>query len=1374
MAVDRIRQLESRVADLEAANRELEGLLVERSVVDHDRARLVRDLGERVKELRALYEVSNQLRQEGPIQDALQRIALCLPSAMQYPMLATARIRHGGHEASTDGFCEGGPSLEASFTTADGTTGSVEVAYAGTPPDAGDSEGPFLIEERRLVDSIAGMVRAHVDRQLAIDAVSLNEALLRIAGRAVRLGGWTLDLVERRVTWSDEICAIHEMPSGSTPSLDEVMEFYAPDDRAEVTSHMEACARLGRPFDLEREIVTARGNRVWVRTIGEAVRDVAGRICGIQGALQDITDRKVAERSLAASESQFRQLAESMPMIVWTALPDGAIDYSNRHFFDYTGVTRTEPPATRWQGCLHPEDLGRCLFAWQESVQQQVPFEVEYRIRRFDGIYRWFRVQAIPSRDQDGTLVKWYGTAIDVHDTKQLEAEARGLAARLTTTLESLTDAFFTLDRDGRFTYVNREAERLLLRDRADLLGRSIWSQFTAAVESPFYREYCRAMDENRTVAFEAFYPPLDRWFDVKAYPSAEGLAVYFRDTTDRRRSEKALAQSHRSFQLLSRCNEALIRSDDEQRLLVDICRLAVEIGGYRMAWVGYASQDDDRRVVPMASAGAELGYLSEALVSWSEFEPGGRGPAGRAIRSGEPVACPDIDDADAGFASRDAARRRGYRGAICLPLRERGRPFGVLTLYTSEVFDISTAELTLLQELSDNLAFGIAGLRTRDTQRRMHEAVLTMARGVSAGTGSEFFEQLTVSMVEALGGDAGFLARTSRVDPGVTMLCAVVDGVLTPDFVWDLDAATRADAASDVWIVRAGARARYPDSATLARLGIDACVGLKLLDASSQPCGLMVVLFRQAPSNYEFITSTLQIFAARAASELDRQKADARLREQASLLDKAQDAILVRDVEDRIVYWNRSAERLYGWTAAEAVGQPVRDLLYRDPAAFLAATAATKSAGEWTGEIEQITRDGQVRIVEGHWTLVRDDQGTPTSVLAINTDITERKQLEQQYLRAQRLESIGTLAGGIAHDLNNVLAPIVMSIDLLRSGEKEPERLETLATIEESARRGADMVRQVLSFARGEDSRQVDVQVRPLIVDLAKIVRETFPRNIRIEEALDPDLRNLSADPTQLHQVLLNLLVNARDAMPDGGLIRIVASNLDIDAHYAAMNIDAREGGYVAIDVEDTGSGMPPDVLDRIFDPFFTTKEPGRGTGLGLSTSLAIVKRHGGFIRAYSVAGRGSRFRVYLRAEAQAAGGSPEAPALDVPRGRGETVLVVDDEGPIRTIARQTLQALGYQVLLASDGVEGLDVYRQHQPDIALVLTDIMMPAMDGLAMVEALRELNPTAKVIGTSGLTTSAHAAGVTGGVAWFLPKPYSALTLARAVASALGRT
>ncbi len=481
---------------------------------------------------------------------------------------------------------------------------------------------------------------------------------------------------------------------------------------------------------------------------------------------------------------------------------------------------------------------------------------------------------------------------------------------------------------------------------------------------------------------------------------------------------------------------------------------------------------------------------------------------------------------------------------------------------------------------------------------------------------------------------------------------------------------------------------------------------------------------------------------------------------DQAAYLDEAHDAIMVRDLTGHLLFWNKGAERLYGWTREEVLGRMTSELLYPRPEKFEEFNRLTLSQGEWFGEIQQLTRDKRELTIDARWTVINDRTGHPKSILAINTDVTERKKIEGQFMRAQRLESIGTLAAGIAHDLNNILAPIMMSIDILKTTATDAETKSILNTIEVSSQRGADIVKQVLSFARGLEGQRVEVHPKNLVKDIDHIIRNTFSKAISLRVQVTDNSWTLLGDPTQLHQILLNLCVNARDAMPDGGTLTIAVDNVVLDSQYAAMNPQAQVGPYVAITVTDTGTGISREIQNKIFDPFFTTKELGHGTGLGLSTVMAILKSHNGFVTVYSEKGRGTSFKVYLPALPPSTGTKQREEPVTLPRGNGETILVVDDENSILTITGQTLKAFGYRVLEAMDGAEAIAVYAQHRDKIAVVLTDMMMPVMDGTATIHALMRINPSVKIIAASGLNANGAMAKSTPGINHFLSKPYTA--------------
>ncbi len=518
-------------------------------------------------------------------------------------------------------------------------------------------------------------------------------------------------------------------------------------------------------------------------------------------------------------------------------------------------------------------------------------------------------------------------------------------------------------------------------------------------------------------------------------------------------------------------------------------------------------------------------------------------------------------------------------------------------------------------------------------------------------------------------------------------------------------------------------------------------------------------------------VTGDLLVRSLRYA--IERQRAEQKIREQAALLDITTDAILVRDLNHQIIYWNKGAERLFGWEANDAIGKNVNQLFYQKPSHHLKpAIDAVINQGEWLGELQKITKSGREVTVESRWTLVRDEAGRPKSILTVDTDITEKKLLEAQFFRAQRLESIGTLASGIAHDLNNILTPILAAAQLL------PLKLQSLddrsqlllQLLEANARRGADLVKQVLSFTRGAEGKQVILQTRHLISEIERILRETLPKSIEVDVRAPHDLWTVVGDSTQLHQVLMNLCVNARDAMPLGGILTIAASNQWLNETDIRTNLEAKVGPYCVLSVVDTGTGIATEILDRIFEPFFTTKELGSGTGLGLSTVVGIIKSHRGSITVSSQLSKGTEFKVFLPAVMIREAAPIEHPELH--RGNGDLILVVDDEAPVRESTRITLEDYNYEVLTACNGVDAIEVYLQHQHRIQLVLIDLMMPLMDGPSTIRTLQRINPDVEVVAMSGLSSKGMIADAEStGVQRFLAKPFMVKELLSTLQKAL---
>ena len=495
--------------------------------------------------------------------------------------------------------------------------------------------------------------------------------------------------------------------------------------------------------------------------------------------------------------------------------------------------------------------------------------------------------------------------------------------------------------------------------------------------------------------------------------------------------------------------------------------------------------------------------------------------------------------------------------------------------------------------------------------------------------------------------------------------------------------------------------------------------------------------------------------------ASLQLERVSEQLREQAALLDAARDAIFVRKLDNRVAYWNQGAERIFGWPAAEMAIRSVRDTLYKSPADFDRATEEVLKNGHWDGELEQITRDGRIVLMDCRWQLEFENH-EPSFILCVESDVTVWMREQRDAIRAQRMESLGTLAGGVAHDLNNVLTPMLMASQLLIMSETDATKLSLLETIESGVTRGADMIRQVLLFARGEEGERSQVSVGQILGALHALSRDILPKSITVSVSSATDLLDVVADSTQLLQVLLNLVTNARDAM-DAGEIMIRASTID----------DATGEPRVLLEVEDTGSGMTAEVAARIFEPFYTTKELGQGTGLGLSTSMTIVRSHGGSMSVYSEPGWGSVFSVELPAVPNShTHVAATVEVSDAVRGSGQLVLVIDDEPEIRASVCRSLIAHGFTAIEAAHGLEAADVLAKTSRPVDLVITDMMMPVMGGAATIAYLAEHHPTIPIIAASGLTTHAELSESGSSVVRFMHKPYSLDELLEAVAEALG--
>jgi PAS domain S-box-containing protein len=507
-----------------------------------------------------------------------------------------------------------------------------------------------------------------------------------------------------------------------------------------------------------------------------------------------------------------------------------------------------------------------------------------------------------------------------------------------------------------------------------------------------------------------------------------------------------------------------------------------------------------------------------------------------------------------------------------------------------------------------------------------------------------------------------------------------------------------------------------------------------------------------------------------------DQRRTRETMRFQSKLFEHVQDAIVATDWDGRIIYCNAAAESIYGWRSRQVVGRLFTDVVRARGTEPVPAdlNQVLNRQGTWRGELQHRTADGRLLWVAATLSVLGDDQNRAIGAVGVFRDITEQKELEEQLLQAQKMESIGTLAGGIAHDFNNILGSIVGYLGLLKEDlSDDPSALAYLDIVERSAHRASDLTRQLLGFARKGKFEVRAVDIGELCRDVANLLRSAMDKTIDLQVHIPANLPRAEGDANQLQQVILNLCTNARDAMPHGGTLRLsLAEALADDQTLQPL---PRLRRYVVLTVSDTGAGMDDATRERMFEPFFTTKDPGKGTGLGLAMVYGIVRNHGGFIDVRSEIGKGTTVQVYLPVSHHDQGAGAEEAARDVAEGKGELILIVDDEEPLRNLVRDVLSRRSYRVLVAADGREALEAYRTRGPEIALVILDMTMPGMSGQELFDALRTQNPTVRVLLCSGYAQEGTAQDVLRrGALGFLQKPYLITELATKVRDILDQS
>jgi len=808
------------------------------------------------------------------------------------------------------------------------------------------------------------------------------------------------------------------------------------------------------------------------------------------------------------------------------------------------------------------------------------------------------------------------------------------------------------------------------------------------------------------------------------------------RGSTDRDYEvNKELRRLTRALRALSGCNQALAEANSEQQLLNQICEIIVRVGSYRMAGIVYAEQDERKTVRPVAHAGYDSGYLDTIELRWSDT-PSGRGPTGTAIRENRICEFSDTASDPLFKLWREAALERGYAAIIALPLRAAGIPFGALAIYSEQANSFEHSEIELLTEMANNLAFGITALRSQEQSRRA-----TAALQDAEAKYRQLVEQVpAISYVAETGAFGPFLYVSPQVK---TVLGYDPEACLADSRFWwdhlnpeDQPRALLEDSWEEGRLFQMEYRMRHHhgqeiwvrDEAIIVR---DPMTGKKLTR------GLLVDITEQKRAQQALRESEerYRTFVAQSSEGIYRMEHDPPIPCHLSVDEQLQWGYKYGYMAE----CNDAMARMYGRASAqELIGQGLSQfLILQDPVTRQFMERFIRGGYRISDE-ESIEQDAQGQrrifrntmvgtIVDGHW----------VRTWGIARDVTERKHLEEQLRNAQQLEAIGRLAGGVAHDFNNILSIIMGHGQLLLASGVDERSRTGLEQMQRAAERAAALTQQLLAFSRKQVLQPKVLDLNETVTDVEKMLSRVIGEDIELIAKLHPSLLMVKADPSQVEQVLINLAVNARDAMPQGGRLSMETSNVELQRD-EARDLDLTPGCYVMLKVRDTGNGMDPVTLTHVFEPFFTTKPMGKGTGLGLSTVYGIVKQSGGGIRVESEPGRGTSVRIYLPAtEADRSRQGGRLMASNVAGGL-ETILVAEDEPDLRELTRIFLESYGYKVLEAGSAEEAIRTAEGFGKPIHLLLTDVIMPGMSGPQLAEKILCQNPNTKIVYMTGYT------------------------------------
>ncbi len=1096
---------------------------------------------------------------------------------------------------------------------------------------------------------------------------------------------------------SRDVCGIDPEDIVSNPGL--LIDNVHPEERSEFFRSIAESAAQLTPWKWEGRVTLPTGELRWVQAASRPEKQENGDILW-NGVVMDLTRVKREQEARRESEVRYRLVTETASDCIVTVDRDSHVLFVNAAVEEIFGYTPDEVTGAELTMFV-PDYVRPSCSVSSDSDTCTGGTDIPRAAVELSGLHK--SGYTFPIEISSGEYCnngKHFTTCIirNITERKRVEEELRKSNREIATIFESINDAFFALDTEWRFKYLNTEAERLLGRSRNELLGRPIWSEFPESPGSTLCSGFSKASSEGVRAEFEEFYQPKNKWFNIRVYPSASGLSIYFQDIDERKRLEAAMRQSEEYRRLFELARDAILIFDLQSEIVLEMNDKACEVYGLpREEFIGL-------------SLDSLLGNTAENSGQLKNLLSKGQEHSFESIQHGSD-----------------------------------GTP--LYFLINLSLIDFQGRQAVL------SINHNITARRTAEEAQRLSEKRF---RGA--------FDLAPIGM--AMVGPDGRFMQVNR------SLCGIVgyseDELLELDFqtITHID-----DLELDLEYVRkmlSGEITYYQMEKHYVHR-----------DGQIVPVLLCVSLVRDDEGLPLYFISQIQNITERKQAEESLRDSDERYR---LLFNRNPLPSWVFDLETlQFLNVNDAAIEHYGYSREEFLAMTIEDIR---PPEYLPAlrerVAAVRARTMVASELWKHRKKDNT-IIDVEIASHRLTYGGKSAVLIMVNDVTERsrseealRQSEEQLRQSQKMESIGTLAGGVAHDFNNLLTAILGNTQLAMRMTEEGGRLHSrLKEVLKSGNRATTLTRQLLAFSRRQHLERKNIDLNETIADTMKMLQRIIGEDVEVQINMTPNLPLIFADPSQVAQVVMNLAVNARDAMPEGGRLLIETEKVNFDETYMRNHPDAKDQKYVRLMMSDSGVGMTPETRDRIFEPFFTTKDVGRGTGLGLSMVYGIVKQHEGSIEVYSEVGCGTVFKVYWPiAVSNIEAEEPEIKIIV--RGGTETILLAEDEEDLRELARDVLEDLGYTVLVACDGLEAVEIFDSNKNRIDLVMLDVVMPRMNGSEAYTQMLTSHPNLPAVFLTGYSTAMmHFKIAEGTSAVLIQKPYSVESLGLKVREILDR-